>query len=343
MKKKLLSILKFSSAFILTIIALEVFFRFSEVFLPSMVYDDPRLGLLRKPNAPYLSLNEGFGMGRVNEYGYLGPGYPKEKDGNTLRIALIGASIVQGLEVFDWQHFRKLLEDKLSAASGKKVEILNFGRGGIDFRGAYTTQKYIASEFHPDINLIFIGGNTFIAKDDKPGPEYRLQNDSLVTDYSFAESSQFKLRTRYKFLRLTAIGNLLKRGYEFYQLSTPGKLILGSLYKEPSVIHNNSNYVTEDPYIEIDSVIIKIYENINKNGQTLNIFVKSEEYSEHYNRIIRNSNIPVFDLAGEFERCRNNGENIDYWKGSNTKGHWNLHGHEVTAEFLFKNLRNLGF
>jgi hypothetical protein len=343
MKKIFLSIFKFSLAFILTITALEVFFRFSEVFLPSIVYDDPKLGLLRKPNAPYLSLNEGFGMGSVNEFGYLGPGYPKEKNGNTLRIALIGASIVQGLEVFDWQHFRKLLEDKLSKTTGKKVEVLNFGRGGVDFRGSYTTHKYIASEFHPDINLIFIGGNTFNSKDDKPGPEYKIQNDSLVIDYSFAESSQFKLRTRYKFLRLTAVGNLLKRGYEFYQLSTPEKLILGSLYKEPVYVPNNSVSVIKDPFIEIDSVIIKIYDNLNKNGKTFNIFVKSEGYSEHYDRIISNSNIPVFDLFNEFERCRKNGEYVDFWKGSNTIGHWNLHGHEVAAEFLFKNLKSIGF
>jgi lysophospholipase L1-like esterase len=343
MKKFIISISKLSMAFIITIIAIEIFFRFSEIFLPSIVYDDPKLGILRKPNAPYLSLNEGFGMGSVNEYGYLGPGYPKEKDGNTLRIALIGASIVQGLEVFDRQHFRKLLEDKLSVVSGKKVEVLNFGRGGIDFRGAYTTQKYISSEFHPDINLIFIGGNTFIVKDDKPGPEYQFLNDSLIIDYSFAESSQFKLRTRFKFLRLTAVGNLLKRGYEFYQLSTPGKLILGSLYEEPSVVYNNSMNEIEDPYIEIDSVITKIYENMNKNGNTLNIFVKSEQYSEHYDRIIRNSNIPVFDLFSEFERCRKNGENIDYWKATNVSGHWNHYGHEVVAEFLFDSLKNIKF
>jgi hypothetical protein len=304
MKKIILSILKLSAAFILTMTALEIFFRFSEIFLPSIVYDDPKLGLLRKPNAQIFSLNEGFGMGVVNEYGYLGPGYPKAKKENTLRIALIGASLVQGLEIFDRYHFRKLLEDKLSTFTGKKVEVLNFGRGGIDLRGEYTTYKYIASEYHPDINLIFVLKGSFTEKDDKPSPGYTILNDSLFIDYSFSESSQFKQRTKYKFLRLTSIGNLLKRGYEFYQLGSPARFILGSLYKGPVIetVNNPSPQVeVRDAFYTVNEAIIKDFGKENKNGKIRNIIVNIDSLPLYYSEIISSSNIPVFNLSKEFD------------------------------------------
>lgn len=342
MKKIILSILKFSAAFIFAMILLEIFFRFSEVFLPSIVYDDPKLGLLRKPNAQIFSLNEGFGMGMVNEYGYLGPGYPKEKKENTLRIALIGASMVQGLELFDRYHFRKLLEDKLTSLTGKKVEVLNFGRGGIDLRGSYTTYKYIASEFHPNINLIFLGRASFTGKDDKPGPGYKVQNDSLIIDYSFAESSDFKQRTKYKFLRLTSVGNLLKRGFEFYQLGTPAKFILGSLYKEPVVYVNTTALETQsnDAFYTVNKAILEDLGKANKNGEVHNIIIMTDPFPAYYDELINKDGIPLLNLRKEFDDRIRMGESIDYWKGSNMQGHWNHHGHEVVAEFLLRNLKN---
>lgn len=345
MKKIILSILKFSAAFILTMIVIEIFFRFSEVFLPSIVYDDPRLGLLRIPDAQIFSLNEGFGMGTVNEYGYLGPGYGKEKKANTLRIALIGASMVQGLELFDKYHFRKLLEERLSAYTGKQVEVLNFGRGGIDLRGIYTTYKYIASEFHPDINLIFAGSFSFLGKDDKPGPEYNIQNDSLIIDYSFANSSQFKQRENYKFLRFTSVGNLFKRGFEFYQLGSPAKFIFGSLYKE-NVEQDNATPPSPDVLdaeYKINIAIIKDFGKPNRNNEIHNIIVMTDSYPAYYNEIINAAKLPVFNLEREFDDRKKRGENIDFWNGSNLKGHWNHYGHEVVARFLFENLKKINF
>jgi hypothetical protein len=345
MKKLIISILKYSAAFVTALLVLEIFFRFSEVFLPSIVYDDPRLGLLRKPNAQIFTINEGFGMGSVNEFGYLGPGYPKNKGANTLRIALIGASMVQGLELFDRNHFRKLLEDKLSEITGKKVEVMNFGRGGIDLRGIYTTYKYIAAEYDPDINLIFTGDASFVAKDDKPGPDYRVSGDSLLIDYSFAESSQFKQRTKFKFLRLTSIGNLLKRGYEFYQLGSPAQFILGSLYKKPVIIPQNTvpdPVKVKDAFFEINRAIVNDFGKENKN-RTKNIIIMTDRYPDYYDELISSSNIPVLNLEKEFERRKKAGENLDFWKGSNMQGHWNHHGHEAVAEFLFDYLKNLKF
>lgn len=345
MKKLITSILKYTAAFVSALLILEIFFRLSEVFLPSIVYDDPKLGLLRKPNAQIFTINEGFGMGNVNEFGYLGPGYPKEKNENTLRVALIGASMVQGLELFDRNHFRKLLEDKLSSVTGKKVEVLNFGRGGIDLRGIYTTYKYIAADFRPDINLIFTGDASFVAKDDKPGPDYTVSGDSLIIDHSFAETSQFKQRTKFKFLRLTSIGNLLKRGYEFYQLGSPAQFVLGSLYKKPVYILQNTTpeeVKVKDSFFDINKAIINDFSRENKN-RTKNIIIMTDRYPEYYDELIRNAGIPVLNLEKEFERRKKAGENLDFWKGSNMQGHWNHHGHEAVAEFLFEYLRNLKF
>jgi len=346
MKKIIISVSKLSLAFIITMIVIEIFFRLSEVFLPSIVYDDPKLGILRTPNSRILSLNEGFGMGYVNEYGYLGPGYPKEKDENTLRIAVIGASMVQGLELFDRHHFRKLLEDKLSQITRKKVEVLNFGRGGLDLRGIYTTYKYLAAEFNPDINIIFTGLSAYIGKDDKLGPEYRLQNDSLIIDYRFADSSEFKKRMKFKFLRFTSVGNLLKRGYEFYTLGSPAKFILGSLYPEPIIDPAAVTPIdlnVKDEFYEINKAILEDWGKTNRNSRTLNIIVTTDLYPSYCKEILQNNGLTMLDLGEEFTKRMQRGESVDYWKATNISGHWNHHGHEVVAGFLFDTLKNIKF
>ena len=134
MKKALTCILSFCMICILSLILIEFFLRLTEISLPSRVYDDPRLGRSHKPNSKIFQASaEGFCIGRVNKFGYLGPAYDTQKRSNTFRIALIGDSYVAGLQLFDRLHFRKLLEDKLSIYMDMDVEVLNFGIGGIDF------------------------------------------------------------------------------------------------------------------------------------------------------------------------------------------------------------------
>ena len=337
MKKIFTWILKFAVAAALTLLFIEVFFRYSELFLPSIILDDPKLGMLRKPNAQIFQLFEGFCMGDVNQYGYYGPGYPPSRDSNSIRIALIGDSYVQGIELFDRYHFRNLLEKKLSAYTGRKVEVLNFGRGGIDMRGEYSSYKYITSDYNPDFTLFFIDNFDLMGKDDKPGPDYTLRNDSLIINYDFVNSEEFKSRTNYKFLRLTSFGNLLKRAYEYYELGALPVYTLGKLYPWPANDVNVQEVQKNDTdlYLNINSSVIKDLGSVNVGAVPKNIAIKIEKYPDYYDGIMRKYNLPVYDLAAYFDARTKSGEKLNYWKATNFYEHWNHEGHEAAAEFLF--------
>ena len=92
-------LLQVALAMALTTAGFELFLRFSGTCQPPPYKTDSRFGSVMKPNANAVFVNEGFRLAKVNEYGYLGPSYPPEKEQGTVRIVLIGDSFVAGREV----------------------------------------------------------------------------------------------------------------------------------------------------------------------------------------------------------------------------------------------------
>ena len=125
----------FIFSLILILSYLEIYLRLSGLSNPSYVYDDELVG--RTHNKGYdiiVTGAEGFCIDKVNEFGYVGPAYTPRRNNNAIRIALLGSSYIEGLQVFRRNRFSTILENALSKKLNKKVEILNFAIGGDDFR-----------------------------------------------------------------------------------------------------------------------------------------------------------------------------------------------------------------
>ena len=106
-------------------------------------------------------------MGRINKYGYTGIAYPPERKKNTLRIALVGDSYVQGHYMSDKYYFGNIIGRNLQTflqqkelLSGLKhqnsentknlklkIEILNFGIAGSNLQRMYIRFKNQVSKF----------------------------------------------------------------------------------------------------------------------------------------------------------------------------------------------------
>jgi hypothetical protein len=112
-------------------------------------------GRCRKANMDYVFFNEGFSMGNFNKGRYLHTFYPVEKPTNTIRIAALGDSYVEGFQVFERDHFLKLTEQKLNKDLKDSVQILNFGRSGFDFGDMYAYYETMVKDYNPDIVLFF--------------------------------------------------------------------------------------------------------------------------------------------------------------------------------------------
>ena len=116
-----------------------------------------------KPNALWSGYKEGLALSKVNELGYLGPAYPKEKDNKScFRIGLIGDSYVQGVQAHYPYHFRDILEKKLNQKiHDKRIEVLNFGRSSFVLQDMYCYIKNFVSSYDVDMLIVFLSNGDF--------------------------------------------------------------------------------------------------------------------------------------------------------------------------------------
>ncbi|HKI79750.1 MAG TPA: SGNH/GDSL hydrolase family protein [Ignavibacteriaceae bacterium] len=327
------------------VVFFELFLRFTEISLPSYVYDSPKFGRIQKPGADYFSiLGEGFGMGKVNKFGYLGPAYPKNKDKEVIRIALVGDSYVEGNYLFDRQHYRYLLEKKLSMLIDKKVEVLNFGVGGYNLRDIYINFKKRVLEYNPNIVIIFIREGNFLQKDANPGPNLELKNGSLKIEYKYKNTKQYKLRMEFQLLREYSIGNLIKETYEEYSRKNYGKLLFGKLY---SIFHPSNNLASNnsdssnviDKYYSINKVILEKLSEYN--NSPIKIFIaKSNNYPVYYDNLISKYHLSTIDLDSLLYKYSKGTEILNYWKASGETGHWNHKAQRIIGNYLANYIYN---
>ncbi len=135
LKKRIL----FSTAFILLslIVALliaEVFVRLFTKPVYPILRTDEKVGTIHKPNVQEYLWNEESGKEQfiiTNSLGYIGEQEPSEPK-NGLRIALIGDSFTEGLQVDSYETFPYILENTLTTTLGSTtpVTVYNYGVGG---------------------------------------------------------------------------------------------------------------------------------------------------------------------------------------------------------------------
>ena len=216
-KKIIKATIVFLFVFCTTIVFFEVFLRTTEIMLPSYVYDNSELGRTHKPSALVSLVGaEGFYMGSINKFGYAGKSYDKEKSKNVFRIALIGDSYIEGFQIFARDNFGTYLEQKLNKTINKKIEVLNFGIGGVDLRGMYLRFEKLAKDYNPDMTLFFIKEEDLVKKDVLPTPNPFRINNSIGFNDDYLNTSDSKLRQRFAFVRAYSVGNLLKEVFEVY-------------------------------------------------------------------------------------------------------------------------------
>jgi lysophospholipase L1-like esterase len=332
--------LKFILVFCISILFFEIYFRATEIILPSYVYDDPELGRTHKANALVNLVGaEGFYMGQINEYGYPGKGYSQEKEPGTLRIALIGDSYVEGFQLFERHHFARLLENDLPKKIKRKVEVLNFGTGGADFRGMYLRYSKLAKKFNPDLSLFFIKREDLLNKDKIPMPEPVLTSDSLTYTHNFLNDESAKIRSKFAFVRDYSTGNLIKEVFEVIYTGRLLPVLFEQIYLELNPTNENikSTSVAKDEFYNLNKRIIELIEKENKSERKV-FLVEVEELPEKYHILFKEYNVPIVKLYEELNKYPKYETN--YWKASDKYGHWNQKAHSIINDFLVKRISN---
>lgn len=186
--------LAIAASLIVSILMLEFCLAVAGVGEEEYLQRDPEVGWVMIPKKHITWRHEGYSTTQVNSAGMVERELPRAKDENTLRIAVIGDSYVEALQVPREQNFCRLIEKtfaKSAEARGKKIEVLNFGISAYNTAQLYIRLKNLAIKYNPDIVIIAEsvdatrylspeGGGFFRAR-----PTFTLnEKNELVCDYS---------------------------------------------------------------------------------------------------------------------------------------------------------------
>ena len=124
---------------------------------------DARLGTVLIPGASGVwtqEEHEFFVPVRINDAGRRDLDRSVDKPPGTFRILLLGDSFVEALQVPIEQTFARGLEQRLTAESGRPVEVVSMGVSGYGTAGEYLWYRDVGRQFHADLVLLsFYPGN----------------------------------------------------------------------------------------------------------------------------------------------------------------------------------------
>lgn len=186
-------------AFVLVEFGLSLF----GISYPSFFIADNLTGYAHKPGAEGLYNNEGEAYIRINSSGLRDREYSLEKPVGTFRIALLGDSYTEAMQVPTEQIYGASLEHELSDCSslaGRQVEAMNFGVSGFSTAQELLVLRHKASPYDPDLVLLALYTENDIRGNlrelaGKTNIPYFIMNDGrLVLDNSFHHTTEFWLQ-----------------------------------------------------------------------------------------------------------------------------------------------------
>jgi hypothetical protein len=158
---------------------------------------------------------EGEAYVRINHDGFRGPDYAKAKPPGVVRIAVIGDSYTQAIQVAEDKTFTAVAGRELADCprlKGKRVEAMNFGVDGYGTAQELVTLQRKVWAYSPDIVVlaIFLGNdvrnNSVVLEPDQCRPFWVYDGDQMRLTGPFIDSPSFKLwcmaRFDYRDLRL---------------------------------------------------------------------------------------------------------------------------------------------
>lgn len=315
--------------FIVTLLLCDLFINFGGIYSVNNTQYTEGIGKTMRPNLQYIYFNEGFAMGKTSAYGYFGKEYPKEKNKAITRIALLGDSFVEGIQLLDRNHFATLIEDKLNDKN--KVEVLNFGRSEFGLGNMYAYDKLFVDQFNPDFILYFLNnGNLENDYQDALLPKTLLQNDSLVFNSFTSAFDLKKYKTANRFLKKSALLSMVNNGKRYLNESNFRRIL--NLPEQ-----NSTKAIISERNIKLSQLSKRILDKLDKNRVIL-VWCSTELIPNALLKYSDLLDIKLIDLSQPLDSMVKKGSNPRYWKITNKYGHWNHDAHEVIGKHIAKKL-----
>ena len=330
------SIFFFLLAAVVTLALIEIYLRKTEI-LTTIVEIDPIIGEKFIPGKKQTLVNEGFYIGSINKFGYIGPEYPPRKtSSNDFRITILGDSYVAGVELFDKSHFRSILEQSLKYQTKKNIEVMNFGKDGLALSGLFAYRNNFVNKFDQDLTLIFVNYRDFVAKERFFIPNYELQNKKLVMVSEFKNSEKYNSYQKLSWLNQYSLVFLF---YKCMNLkSRAWKIIFDKFYTGGEDF--KKKYEVETTQTFGFSVVSKaIIDSLAKDPKVM--LVLKGSFPDSVKSYIQNTGIKTIDINIPLDSMIKAGSDPNYWKVSKRSGHWNHDAHMAIGNYLSAKTINL--
>jgi hypothetical protein len=160
----------------------------------SLYAHDQRRGWALRPNiASWVRTEAGRVLVRTSSAGLRDREHAREKPAGTVRIAVLGDSFAEALQVAAEQTFWAVLERELGrcpAYAGRTIEVMNFGVGGYGTAQELLTLRDQALQYGPDLVLLAfytendVLNNARASNPTRPDdtPYFAYRNDRLVLE-----------------------------------------------------------------------------------------------------------------------------------------------------------------
>jgi hypothetical protein len=174
------------AVFVVVLLGLEMMFAFAGIGEGEVLQIDRASGYVPIPGKHITWRTEGFARNQLNSFGMNDIDRPFAKPPGTMRIAVMGDSLVHALEVDRKQNFCSKLADNLNH-DGRKVEVLNFGVQAYNLGQMYIRMRDVAMKFHPDVVILPVRVDSAYILPPGPGggfifarPTFFAQNGKLI-------------------------------------------------------------------------------------------------------------------------------------------------------------------
>lgn len=224
----------------LMVVGAEVLLRIADISYPVWYVPDSITGMALRPGAEAIQRREGFGRISISSAGLRDREHALEKPAGKYRIAILGDSYAEAVQVDVEQTFWKLLERELLACTrlaGRTPEVLNFGVSGFSTAQELLTFRHKARKYSPDLVLLaFTSGNDVrdnsrLLDGDSTVPYFVVSDGRLTLDDSFRRHPAFRARESFAagaFLGALRYSRTLQLINEFRRAVKSGELTLFS-------------------------------------------------------------------------------------------------------------------
>ena len=255
---------------IVALLIAEAGLRIANHWYPYFFRFDPATGWSLRPGASGYYSREGSSHVSINRAGLRGPYRPRVKPPGTFRVAMLGDSYTEAIQVPYDETFSAVAERRLAACpalSGRRVEVLDFGVDGYGTTQELVTLRKQALAYSPDavVLAIFLGNdirnNSVVLEGDRCRPFYSLRDGKLVPVGPFFDSPSFRLWCMARFdYRDAALSDLLSESWTILRHHPKGpspenpveRAINYNIYKPPA------DQAWHEAWDVTDALIVKV-------------------------------------------------------------------------------------